>query len=66
MRKQFICLAVILFFFGANARAQQAPSAPPVTVIRAGKLIDVDAGNVLSNQMIVVRGGKVEAIGENL
>jgi len=28
--------------------------------------VDVDAGRVLANQMILVRGGKIEAIGEHL
>jgi imidazolonepropionase-like amidohydrolase len=39
---------------------------PAVTAIRAGYLIDVDAGRVLSNQTILIRDGKIEAVGENL
>ena len=66
MRKQSFCLVVLLTFFTTNAPAQQTPPAAQVTVIRAGKLIDVDAGRVQANQMILVRGGKIEAIGENL
>ena len=66
MRKQILCLVVLLLLFGVNASAQQTPSATQVTVIRAGKLIDVDAGRVQTNQMILVRGGKIEAMGENL
>src|SRR6266403_6413872 len=66
MRKQIFCLVVVLLFFGANTPAQQAPSATQIRVIRAGKLIDVDAGRVQTNQMILVRGGKIEAMGENL
>src|SRR6266436_2130944 len=66
MLKQILCLVVLLLFFGVNAPAQQTPSATQVTVIRAGKLIDVDAGRVQTNQMILVRGGKIEAMGENL
>jgi imidazolonepropionase-like amidohydrolase len=65
MRKQIFCFIVLLLFFAANAPAQQAP-ATQVTVIRAGKLIDVDTGRVQANQIILVRGGKIEAIGENL
>jgi imidazolonepropionase-like amidohydrolase len=60
--KQISCLVLLLFFSAANSRAQQAPA----TVIRAGKLVDVDAGRVLANQMILVRGGKIAAIGEDL
>jgi len=66
MRKQIVCLVVLLLFSAANARAQQTPSAKQLTVIRAGKFVDVDAGRVQANQMILVRGGKIEAIGENL
>src|ERR1700730_8838838 len=66
MRKQIFCLVVLLLFFGANGSAQQTPSATQVTVIRAGKLIDVDAGRVQANQMILVRGGKIELIGDSL
>ena len=44
MLKQILGLVVLLLFFGVNAPAQQTPSATQVTVIRAGKLIDVDAG----------------------
>ncbi len=35
----------------------------PVTAIRAGKLIDVQTGRVLSNQIILVRGTKIETVG---
>jgi imidazolonepropionase-like amidohydrolase len=37
-----------------------------VTAIRAGKLIDVDAGRALPNQVIIIRNGKIESVGENL
>jgi imidazolonepropionase-like amidohydrolase len=41
-------------------------STAQVTVIKAGRLIDPDTGQVLTNQLIVVRNNKVEAIGEHL
>jgi imidazolonepropionase-like amidohydrolase len=34
-----------------------------VTAIRAGKLIDVAAGKVLNDQVILVRGDRIEAVG---
>ncbi|HKW32642.1 MAG TPA: amidohydrolase family protein [Candidatus Acidoferrum sp.] len=37
-----------------------------VFVIRAGKLLDVDSGRFLTNQTILVRGGKIEAVGEHV
>jgi imidazolonepropionase-like amidohydrolase len=49
----------------AAAAAIAAPSAP-VTAIRAGKLIDVATGHVLSDQIIVIRGTKIEAVGGNV
>jgi imidazolonepropionase-like amidohydrolase len=43
----------------------QEPAAQ-VTAVRAGRLIDVDAGRVLRNQIILIRSGKVEAVGDNV
>jgi imidazolonepropionase-like amidohydrolase len=37
-----------------------------VVAIRAGKFIDVEAGRVLPNQIILVRGTKIEAVGANV
>jgi imidazolonepropionase-like amidohydrolase len=37
-----------------------------VTVIKAGKLIDTDNGTVASDQVIVIRANKVEAVGPGL
>lgn len=53
-------------FFSLCLSAQETSPPPEVTVIRAGKLVDVDAGRILSNQTIVLRGGKIVAVGENL
>jgi imidazolonepropionase-like amidohydrolase len=64
--KQIPCFVLLLFLGAANSYAQQAPLPAQATLIRAGKLMDVDAGRVLTNQMILVRGGKIEAIGEHL
>jgi imidazolonepropionase-like amidohydrolase len=52
--------------FATVAQAQQTPVSSQITLIRAGKLVDVDSGRVLANQMILVRGGKIEAVGEHL
>jgi imidazolonepropionase-like amidohydrolase len=62
MLKPFLRAVLLIFSFALVSQAQQSP----VTVIRAGKLIDVDAGRVLWNQMIVIRDGKIESIGENV
>jgi len=59
------CLVLLQFFFASLLTAQLRPSTQ-VTVIRAGKLVDVDTARVLSNQLILVREGKIEAVGEHL
>ena len=66
MLKQLALIALLLIVAAAVSRAQQTPSSPQVTVIRAGRLVDVDVGRVLTSQMLLLRGGKIEAMGENL
>ena len=66
MLKQLVSAGLLLNVAAGVSTAQQAPLSPQVTVIRAGRLVDVDAGRVLTNQMLLVRSGKIEAIGENL
>jgi imidazolonepropionase-like amidohydrolase len=41
-------------------------AAAQVTAIRAGKLIDPDSGTALAGQTILIRDGKVEAVGANV
>lgn len=35
----------------------------PVTAIRAGRVIDVAGGKVVSDQVILIRGGRIESVG---
>jgi imidazolonepropionase-like amidohydrolase len=37
-----------------------------VTAIKAGRLVDPDAGNVLTDQVILIRDNKIEAVGKGL
>jgi imidazolonepropionase-like amidohydrolase len=60
------CFVVMLAGFTCLRAPAQESRRPAVTAIRAGYLIDVDAGRVLSNQTILIRDGKIEAVGENL
>ena len=47
--------------------AQQPPAAAaPVTAIRAGRLLDPEAGRVLTNQIIVVTGNRITDVGPNV
>jgi imidazolonepropionase-like amidohydrolase len=43
-----------------------APTAASVTAIRAGRLLDVESGRILSNQVILISGGKIQAVGASL
>ena len=40
--------------------------AAQVTVVRAGRLIDPDSGTVLTNQAIMIKDGKIQAVGGTL
>src|SRR5712671_2420115 len=64
MRRKTLSFVLLILAAAVRSPAQQ----PPVEVIaiRAGKLIDVDAGRSLLNQTIVIRSGKIESVGENL
>src|ERR1700724_4759762 len=60
--KKHIALAVfLLIFVTPKVRSQsQASSAEQVTVIRAGSLIDGSNGSSRKNQLIFVRGNRIE------
>jgi imidazolonepropionase-like amidohydrolase len=59
-------LTLCWVLLAAYCPAEQAPAAAPLIAIRAGKFIDVEAGRTLSDQLILVRGTKIEAVGANL
>jgi len=60
---QALCLALAPVICPAQ---QAEPAAPSVTAIRAGKFIDVQTGQTLANQIILIRGAKIEAVGSNI
>jgi len=56
-----------LCFLAASAGAQQQPAPlDSVIAIRAGHVVDVENGRVLDKQIILVRAGKIEAIGSDI
>jgi imidazolonepropionase-like amidohydrolase len=57
--RAYLC-AVLFGLLCTNAVSAQ------VTVIKAGKLIDPDAGTVLTDQTILIRENKIEAVGKEL
>ena len=72
MNKPISCLLILylglspLMCGAQTGTGAKAPAPQPATVIRAGKFIDVERGRELSNQIIVIRGTKIEAVGPNL
>jgi imidazolonepropionase-like amidohydrolase len=50
----------------AVCSALLVPGAAQVTAIHAGKLIDPDSGTVLTGQTILIRAGKIEAVGNDV
>ena len=54
-----IFMVAVTLVLSASAVAQ-------VTVVRAGRLIDPDSGTVLSNQVILIKDGRIQAVGREL
>ena len=63
---RLVAFVVVTLLLGSWSLAQKGGAEAPTTAIRAGKLVDVDAGRVLTNQVILVREGKIESIGGNI
>lgn len=70
MPNRAFAILVLLLCFATHTEAQVAsttaapPNIPAATVIRAGKFIDVENGQVLANQVIVVRDKKIVSVGD--
>jgi imidazolonepropionase-like amidohydrolase len=62
MKKAMVCVAGLLIWGVGNLRAQTAPSGAPLTVIRAGTLIDGASDTPRKNQLIFVRGERIERV----
>src|SRR5436190_22304590 len=57
--RNIIALALVLTLAASFASAQ------PLTVIKAGTLIDGRSNDVKHNQVIVIRGNRIESVGAN-
>jgi imidazolonepropionase-like amidohydrolase len=60
-----IALRFFLIILAASC-SMLLPVAAQITAIRAGKLIDPDSGAVLTGQTILIRDGKIDAVGNNV
>ena len=55
--KRLVVLAAVLAFCACTWASD-----PPLTYVRAGKLLDVRSGKILTDQVIVIRGDKIERV----
>src|SRR5271165_6663141 len=64
----FPIVAVLFFLAPAAPMAAQYPTPGPdrVYAIKAGKLVDPEKGTTETNQIILVRGKTIEAVGPNV
>ena len=60
----FTSFVAALLVAAVESFGQPAPPAP-VTAIRAGRLLDPEAGRILTNQIIVVEGTRIRDVGPN-
>lgn len=49
--------------FGIDGGANKCPRGPQATAIRAGRLFDSKSGTMLSNQVVLIQGGQITAVG---
>jgi imidazolonepropionase-like amidohydrolase len=63
----FVAIATVLAAIPAAAQLQPPSLAPErVIAVRAGRLVDPETGTVASNQVIVIRGERIAAVGANV
>lgn len=62
MKLSRLALFIVIILCVVSSIAVQAQ----VTAIRAGKLVDTETGTTASNQIILVEGGKIKAVGAGL
>ena len=65
MLKESVCAFFLVCSINLCTAAQESRAPSATIVVRAGKLLDVDAGRVLTSQTIVIRNGKIESVGTN-
>lgn len=65
MRRSFVYFLALLILAGGSTRSQAAPqTAGALTVIRAGTLIDGTSDTPKKNQLVFIRGERIEKVAE--
>jgi len=58
-------LVLVLASFGVHAQVP-AQTPAPLTAIRAGRLLDPEAGRILTNQVILIEGTRIRDVGRSV
>ena len=58
-----VCLIAVLVSIFAVCGFAQTDASPRRVVVRAGHVLDVKSGKMLSNQAIVIEGDKIVSVG---
>ena len=67
MTRAAMCLLAFVGFSALlTAQTPATPAQAPVVAIRAGRLLDPDAGVVRPNQIILIQGNRIRDVGPNL
>ena len=64
MKTHLVVFCSLLAVLAAAAAVAQQPS--PVTAIKAGRLVDPETGTAAANQVILIEGERITAVGPNL
>src|SRR5262249_6464850 len=62
--RRFVTLLVVCSLAATSVAGQQP--ATQVTAVRAGRLLDPEAGRILTNQIILVEGARIRDVGPNV
>jgi hypothetical protein len=58
---ELVALAALSFVH--TSTAQELPSSPPLTLVKAGRLLDPRTGSVLSPAAVLIEGDKIKQVG---
>ncbi|HMF92915.1 MAG TPA: amidohydrolase family protein [Vicinamibacterales bacterium] len=61
-----VACTCLMLSIGRPPIAAQQPAPAAVTAIRAGRLLDPDAGRILTGQIILVEGNRIRDVGPNV
>src|SRR5262245_11763805 len=67
MKKRTVTFCLLLLALMANAIAAQSPAQPAaITAIKASRLIYPESRTATANQVIIIEGERIRAVGANL